>query len=90
MRANSPKQHCLALWYPMAGVALQLSVMEEFLSSHPPRGSRADFPFSRPGRTTFVLFFKIFKELVRMLLSRNDIYGTKEFMYQRSFADVEF
>ena len=46
MRANSPKQRCPALWYPMAGVALQLLVMEEVLSSDPSRASRSDFPFS--------------------------------------------
>ena len=46
---------CPAVWHPMAGVALQLLVMEDVLSSDPTRGSCFDFPFSRPGRTTFVL-----------------------------------
>ena len=41
MRANTPKQRRLALWYPMAGVVLQLLlVMEEVLSFDPPFGSR--------------------------------------------------
>ena len=55
MRANSPKQRFPAQCYPMAGVALQLLVMKEVLSSDSTRGSRSDFLFSRPGRTTFVL-----------------------------------
>ena len=48
MRANSPKQRYPALEYAMAGVALQLLVMEEILFSDPTRGSRSDFPLSRP------------------------------------------
>ena len=40
---------------PMAGVVLQLLVMEEVLSSDPTRESRYDLPFSRPGRTAVVL-----------------------------------
>ena len=36
---------------------LQLLVMEDGLSSDPTRGSRSDFPFSRPGRTTLCLSF---------------------------------
>ena len=54
MRANSPKQRCPALWHAMAGAALQLLVMEEVISSDPTRGSRYNFPFSRPGSMTFV------------------------------------
>ena len=42
----------------MAGVALQLLVMEDVIFSDPTRGSRYDFPFSRPGTTTFVLLIK--------------------------------
>ena len=57
MRANGPKQRCPALWYSMVGVVLQLLVMEEALPSNPTRGCRHDFPFSRPGRTTFDLLF---------------------------------
>ena len=34
---------------------LQLLVMEDVLSSDPTRESRSDFPFSRQGRTIFVL-----------------------------------
>ena len=55
MWAYSPKQSCSALWYPWLEWLLQLLVMEEGLSSDPTRGSRCDFPVSRPGRTTFVL-----------------------------------
>ena len=54
MRSNNPKQRCPALWYPMAGVALQLLVMEDVISSDPKRGSCYDFLFIRLGRTTFV------------------------------------
>ena len=42
MRANYPKQRCPALWEPIAGVSLQLLVMEDVIFSDLTRGSRYD------------------------------------------------
>ena len=54
----------------MAGVALELLVMGDSLSSDPTRGSRSDFPFSRPGRTTLYL--------IRLVLGTLRKYGAFE------------
>ena len=52
MRDNSPKQRCPDLRYPTAGIASQLLVIKDVLSSNLARGFSDDFPFRKPERTS--------------------------------------